>query len=345
MIETIRTKFSLTYAGVSEQTGLSYRTLMRWKSRVADGRVGVEKRGPKKVQPLNLDELNEKIQRLDHGRKRSRGAGRLHREYTGAISRRELSEMVCQVRSETKRKRTVETCHVSWLRPNLAWAFDDCRKNKTVGENTLHLHNLTDLCSRYKLPPLTSGYLPCGEEVAGHLEHLFDRFGPPLFCKRDNGGNLNHTAVNEVLEESLVIPINNPPCTPEYNGAVEHAQGEFKCYLDLWKGKAETLNEFSLLAETAAHELNHKPRRCLDGKTACAEYFNDRQLRYPRRKRKSIYDWIRDLAFEISMLAGKSTITPVAWRVAARQWMVKNDLIKIEKAGKSVTPFSSHFVP
>jgi hypothetical protein len=318
---------------------------MRWKSRIAGGRVAVAKRGPKKVQPLNLDELNEKIQWLDHGRKRSRGIGRLHRQYAGSISRRELSEMVCQVRSQTNRQRTAETCQVSWLRPNLAWAVDDCRKSKTVGEDTLHLHNLTDLCSRYKLPPLTSGQLPCGEEVAGHLSHLFDRFGPPLFCKRDNGGNLNHTAVNQVLEESLVIPINNPPYTAEYNGAVEHTQGEFKGYLDLWKGKAETLNEFSLLAETAAHELNHKPRRCLDGKTACVEYFNNRQLRYPKRKRKSIYSRIRDLAFEISTRAGKPTITPVAWRVAAKQWMVKNDLIKIEKAGKSVTPFSPNLVP
>jgi hypothetical protein len=307
--------------------------------------VAVAKRGPKKVQPLNLDELNEKIQGLDHGRKRSRGAGRLHREYAGSISRRQLSEMVCQVRSETNRQRTAETCQVSWLRPNLAWAVDDCRKSRTVGKKTLHLHNLTDLCSRYKLPPLASGWLPCGEEVAGHLAHLFDRFGAPLFCKRDNGGNLNHTAVNQVLEESLVIPINNPPYTAEYNGAIEHTQGEFKGYLDLWKGKAETLNEFSLLAETAAHEMNHKARRCLDGKTACVEYFNNRQLRYPRRKRKSIYRWIRDLAFEISTLAGKSSITSVAWRVAAKQWMVKNDLIKIEKAGKSVTPFSLNFVP
>jgi hypothetical protein len=32
--------------------------------------------------------------------------------------------------------------------------------------------------------------------VADHQQRLFDRFDPPLFCKRDNGGNLNHVAVN-----------------------------------------------------------------------------------------------------------------------------------------------------
>lgn len=77
---------------------------------------------------------------------------------------------------------------VSLLRPNLAWAVDDCRKNDTAVLKTLHLHNLTDLCSRYKLPPIASSSLLCGEEVAGHLAYLFDCFGPPLFCKREQRG-------------------------------------------------------------------------------------------------------------------------------------------------------------
>jgi hypothetical protein len=49
-----------------------------------------------------------------------------------------------------------------------------------------------------------------GEEVAGHLDCLFGRFGPPLFCKRDNGGNVNHAAVDDVLGDAMVIPINSP---------------------------------------------------------------------------------------------------------------------------------------
>jgi hypothetical protein len=69
---------------------------------------------------------------------------------------------------------------------------------------------------------------PCGEEIAGHLSRHFERFGPPLFIKRDNAGNLNHTSVNEVLEEHMVIPINSPYYTPSYNGAIEHSQGEFE---------------------------------------------------------------------------------------------------------------------
>lgn len=340
MIEACRKNFSLSYAGLARQMGLSYTTLMRWKRRLVAGRDAVGKRGPKKLRPLNLGELKERLQGLDHGRKRSRGTGGLHREYGGAISRRELDEMVREVRTDTNRKKAGATCRVAWLLPNLAWALDDCRKSKMVGSRALYLHDLTDLCSRYRLPPIASTRLACGEEVAGHLAYLFYRFGPPLFCKRDNGGNLNHTAVDDVLGDALVIPINNPLDTPEYNGAVEHSQGEFKGYLDRWRWKADTVKEFSLLAETAAHDLNHQPRRCLEGRTACSAYFDEERPSYPKRERRSIYRWIQDLASDISERADQSVISPTAWRVAARQWLLKKGLIKIEKAGE----VSPHFL-
>jgi hypothetical protein len=341
MIEEAKKRFSLPYSCLARQLGFSYRTLMRWKSRLAKARAAVGKRGPKAVQPLDLGELKERIQGLDHGRKRSRGVGAIHKDYAGRISRRELDEMIRRVRNECNRHRAAETCRASWLRPNLAWALDDCRKSNTMGKRTLHLHNLTGLCSRYGLPPIASGQLACGEEVAGHLDRLFACFGAPLFCKRDNGGNLNHAAVNDVLEQALMIPLNSPPYTASYNGAVEHTQGEFKRYIERRQWEADTIKAFSLLAETAAHDLNHQPRRCLKGKTACTVYFGNNRLRYPKRLRRAAYRWIRDLASEISIRTEMSVITSVAWRVAAKQWMVKNNLIKIVKAGKVLPHFSS----
>jgi hypothetical protein len=66
--------------------------------------------------------------------------------------------------------------------------MDDCQTQDGAGGERLYLHNLTDLGSSYRLPPLAAAYLPCGEEVAGHLQHLFDRFDPPLFCKTHHDG-------------------------------------------------------------------------------------------------------------------------------------------------------------
>ncbi|WP_319521646.1 hypothetical protein [uncultured Desulfosarcina sp.] len=317
MIEEMKTTFSLSYACLAKQAGLSYRTLMRWKERLTKDMPPVEKRGPKKVRPLNLNELKAKIRDLDHGPKRSHGTGKLHSTFGESISRRELNALVIEARNESKHRRKAERCCVSWLRPNLAWAVDDCQKSDTAS-GKLHLHNLTDLCSRYKLPPIASGSLPCGEEVAGHLAYLFDRFGPPLFCKRDNGSNLNHTTVNEALENAWVIPINNPPKTPSYNGAIERTQREFKEFLKRWQWKATTLESSFLLSETAAHELNHTQRRCLGNHTACGTYFGGDRIRYSRRERRSIFRCIRELAAKIADRAGRPRITNVEWRIAAR---------------------------
>ena len=64
--------------------------------------------------------------------------------------------------------------------------------------------------------------------MAVRLEQLFLRHGPPLVLKRDNGSNLNHQAVDEVLTRYLVIPLNSPPHYPPYNGGMECAVRELK---------------------------------------------------------------------------------------------------------------------
>ena len=229
--------------------------------------------------------------------------------------------------------------HVIWRRPDVAWAFDGTEYKSGFSDKKMHIQNLQDLCSRYKFSPLSTEYVACGEDIAGHLDRHFTRYGPPLFCKRDNGGNQNHQSVNQLLEDSMVIPINSPIYTAPYNGAVEHAQGEMKSFLRTWNDKAKTVREFVLLAETASNDLNHKPRRCLGGKTACRTYFSKNRIRYTRRQRKAVYEWIKNLAIDISHRVGQSEISSLAWRVAAKKWLEKNGLITILK-NRKVLPLS-----
>ena len=119
----------------------------------------------------------------------------------------------------------------------------------------------------------TTDHEPCGEEIAGHLSRHLSRFGPPLFLKRDNAGNLNHTSVNDLLEEMMVIPINSPCYTASCNGAIKHSQGELKTWMIKWKTAAKTTQELGLLVDNAAHTLNHRSRRSLSVKNACALIF------------------------------------------------------------------------
>jgi hypothetical protein len=331
-IEAIKSEHSMGQASLLAAAGISVSSYKRWRRRVRSGIDPVAKPGAKKVAPIDLEKLKQQITDLDHGKKRTAGTGRLYQVNSHRISRREFNVMVKQARAASNRKKSADRCKVRWLRPDLTWALDGLQYG------ACHVQNLADLCSRYKFAPMTTGYMPCGEEIAGHLERHFTRFGPPLFIKRDNGGNLNHRAVNDLLADLMVIPINSPCYTASYNGAIEHSQGEIKGWLKKWKAAAKTIRELTLAVENAAHALNHRPRRSLFGKNACRCYFTSSRLRYNKRRRKQAYDWITDLAVDISARCGKNKIDPAAWRIAARKWMEKHRLIVIAKPAK-VLPY------
>jgi hypothetical protein len=160
--------------------------------------------------------------------------------------------------------------------------------------------------------------------------------------KKDPLPLLNHwlSRLNEKkLADALVVPINSQVNTASYNGVIEHTQGEFKTYLRHWGGMTETDPELVLLTETAAHDFNNRPRHSLNGLNACRAYFGGRRLRYSKRQRQGVYRWIRDLAVAISTGAVKDTISPAAWRAAARKWLAKNGMIIIQRAGKVLPDF------
>ncbi len=202
-IEVAKSRYTVAAAPLAAAAGLSASSYKRWKRRIRCGSEPVQKPGVKKVAPIDLARLKQQIVDLPHGRKRTGGTVRLYRANGHGISRREFNRMVRQVRLSHNRSMSASLCRVRWLYPDLAWALDGL-------QYTAHIHHLQDLCSRYKFAPMTTEYMPCGEQVAGHLDRHLTRFGPPLFIKRDNGGNLNHRAVNDILEELMIIPINSP---------------------------------------------------------------------------------------------------------------------------------------
>lgn len=330
-IEAIKSRTGMAYTRLLPPAGIGYGRFMRFKRRIAGGEPPLKAPGPKKIKPFDIGELTDMIGKLDHGRKRTRGIGNVYRSYKDVISRREFNQLVSAVRRDHHQDRSAALHQVIWKRPDVVWALDGTEYNAVFTDRKLHIYNLQDLCSRYKFTPLTSAHTPLGEHIAGHLDDQFARYGPPLFIKRDNGGNLNHHAVNQLLEDAMVVPINSPVRAPAYNGAVERAQGELKRYMNCRRDKAKTIGEFALLAESATHDLNHKPRRGLGGKIACRVYFGDKRIRYTKRQRRSVFDWIENLAGDISHHAGHDVITMLSWRIAAKAWLVKNGLVEICK--------------
>jgi hypothetical protein len=134
----------------------------------------------------------------------------------------------------------------------------------------IHLSNMQDLGSRYKFLPLAGGY-PVGEQIAEHLGENIVRYGAPLVLKRDNEGTMNHLAVNEVLREFFILPLNSPRDYAPYNGAIEESQRELKGCLQekLMLAMSDPQNHIAAYAESAVNDLNHRIRPCLNGRTSC----------------------------------------------------------------------------
>src|ERR1700739_2732405 len=201
---------------------LPYASVMRWRQRQRQGLPLWQCPGPKKSVPLDWKELYPLLRRLPQGRMRSQGMGQLYKRLAQSLSRRQLGALV----QDYRRNQLQAMKHIYWLWTGLAWACDATE----YGEGW-QIIPVQDLASRYRFRPLVSDRLD-GRQIAAHLESLFRKHGAPLFLQRDNGSPFNNHYVDAVLARFGVLPLNNPPHFPRYNGAEEKAIRDLKTALD-----------------------------------------------------------------------------------------------------------------
>jgi hypothetical protein len=259
-----------------------------------------------------------------------------------SLSRRELAWMVSEVRAELNSNCRRNLLRVDWLVPGVAWAVDGTTYSRVPERR--ELMPTRDLCSKYYLRPMATESEACSEEVDGHLANLLENNVTPLILKIDNGGNLNGLIVMETLAAYKVMALISPPEYPRYNGSLEKAQAEFKDAIrkTLPTDRKVPLDEFELHARLAAHDLNHKRRDVLKGKTACEVFHQGNNLmRFTEPERKAIYDWINETQERILSEAGDASVKAVATarRKAIEMWLLKNNIIRLTLNGKSVTLF------
>lgn len=334
----LKNQNKLSYRDQCRASAVAYSSLMRWKSRHLKGEAPVQAPGPKKVEPFDLVQCMQQLEQLSHVQRRSHGTCRLWKLLARQISRRRFQGLVQIARQKAKQQRAAALRLMSWHKPGLVWSMDDLLLEHGLDPAGRYVHAVQDLASRFKFDPLVGKQLATGKEVAAHLWRLFAQFGPPLFIKRDNHGNLNHEAVNQVLAEFWVIPLNSPKAYPPYNGAMERAQGELRQAL---RAKLQDHHEGADLAhlvEKTVHELNHKPRRSLGGRTSCHEFYLGRTQtqHYDRQKRKEVFQAIQALAVKI--LAAQQhhaqLTAPQVWRLAAQTWLQRNGFITVAENSK-----------
>jgi hypothetical protein len=330
--EQIRRDTGVTFAAQCGAARISYSTFMRWRARARRREEPVRRPGPGPVEFQDWDRLVADILALHHGRRRTRGTAALLERYRGRLSRREVTAWVQHVRQDLADERAAATVHIEWKAPGLIWAMDGV---ELTGLGDSNLQTVQDLGSRYKFPPLAADSL-CGEGIAGYLDNLFRHFRPPLFLKRDNAGNQNHPAINEVLATYGVIPFNGPRAYPQYNGGIEHAQGEFQRVLaNLAQAVAQcTLPDEHLeaYAAAAAAWLNHQTRDCLGRRTSCEVFTPGRKsVMIDRRERKEVTDELIVMAAGYLELADDWRLVTAmkAWRLAVETWLLVHQAISV----------------
>jgi hypothetical protein len=348
IVEKMKEKTRMPYEAICGTLHLSLGSFNRWRDRILRNKILINRPGPKKVEPFDLSVLDTEIRLLDHARKRSAGTTDLYRQYRFSLSRRELGQMVKRVRQDLESNRRGHLRRIEWLTPGVVWAMDGTEYDVGLA-GKIYLCNTQDLGSRYKFLPMAGGY-PVGEEIAGYLSEKFDRYGAPLVLKRDNEGNMNHSAVNDALSESFVLPLNNPDYYAPYNGAIEESQREVKrCLRDkLALDLPAPGDHITAYAEAAVNDLNHRHRPCLNGRTSCQLFFEfANKPTFSKRERREIYDSIMEKAERILSAMNESgqAIRESAWRIAVEFWLKSRRFIKVhinQKCHPILPPFLSH---
>jgi hypothetical protein len=336
VIDQIKEKTAMPYREIASVVRLPYPSLERWRRRRKADTPLARQPGPPKVKPPDFEKLSQDIAQLSHGQSRTKGTGALYASYGSDISRRDLQRLVEAARHDQNTLHRQNLRRIHWNAPNVAWSMDPCEYSQQGDK--VYLNHMQDLASRYKFSPMT-GAVPHGEEIAGYLAATFDRFGPPLFMKRDNGGNLNHSAVNDVLARYFVIPVNSPPHYPPYNGAIEEAQTELKngLVVRLAHKSCCPREHMDVYAAAVEHDLNHQPRPCLKGSNACHVYFTGRRT-FTKWERRDAYEWVTNV--QSDMLCSREGVLPqAAWRIAVEAWLRMKGLITVTINGKVLPNF------
>ena len=335
LVEQAQVEVGWSCRRVVAAAGLTRSSVQRWRARLRQQAACVQTPGPKKDVQLNLEALLAEVQQLEHRRHRSFGTSALYEQHRAEISRRQLQGLVQEDRRRVNASRLAKLRQITWLVPGMTWAMDATE----LGD--VQLNQVQDLASRYKYEPFATDQL-CGEQVAEQLERLIAIHGPPLILKRDRGSNLRHESVQAVLARHLIVPLDSPPHWPAYNGGIEYAQRELKALLAVRYPQAQQLVACS---NSAAQELNHHPKPCLQGQTPCGVLAAGRpaMAAYTRPKRKEIIDWIKDETLARIQLMGGSLASvracDAAWRRAVETWLHRNGAITVSVDGQVLPSF------
>lgn len=236
--------------------GVAERTIRRWELRVREGKPVYEKRGPKADDVPRAERqklITAMISLGPHA-----GVPTL-RGLFDDVPYRFIARMKARLARVILRRYRWYRRRLEWLRSGAVWAADFTRPKAGLWQGKDRLFLVRDLGSGAQLAAVA-----CRGEKAkvacAVLLALIALFGAPLILKKDNGGAFRSHALQAVLDEDGITPLDSPPYTPEYNGACERSGGNFKqrvTHIALIQGRTDhwlprDIDEALLVANTTS---------------------------------------------------------------------------------------------
>jgi transposase InsO family protein len=140
-----------------------------------------------------------------------------------------LEDLLTRYRRVWRRRYCQQGFRLTWNRPGAVWAMDHSEASRLIDGIYPYLFAVRDLGSHRQL-----AWLPArtekAQEVLPVLQDLFERHGPPLVLKSDNGSAFIAEVTRAAMQRQEVAQLFSPARRPRYNGALERSNGVLKTY-------------------------------------------------------------------------------------------------------------------
>jgi Integrase core domain len=265
---------------VAQRLRLSRRTLARWRRARRQSR-GLVPRG----RPCRQSDYHQRKAVLDvlHHEGPHLGLPTL-RGLFPVLSRCELRDLQADYRQALRATCRVSTEELTWHRPGRVWSVDHTEPPQPIGAAKDAILSVRDLASGMQL-----AWLPVTDVGAATtlivLSELFDRHGPPLVLKSDNGSAFKSQPLDELLTRRAVLWLPSPPRTPRYNGSCEAGIGQMQIrtqHFAALAGRPGEWNEADLAA--ARRQANDIVRREHHKNPTASELWHARQPITPQER-------------------------------------------------------------
>jgi hypothetical protein len=359
-------------------------TLMRWQQRQRSGQPLWRKPGPKKDAPSDWATLLQELLRLSRGRCRTCGTGLLHQRHAHWLSRRELAQLVRgfrQNRLDSMKHIRWLKIGLAWSIDATEYGPDGTPIVPV--QDLASRYRLPALAAGRVNGPVVAAHLERLFQQFGPplllkrdngspfnhylVDEVMARNGvlplnsPPYF-PRYNGAMergiselkrcLNQRCADSVeamdtLRGRFGVLKNRSPDPSRVNKTRRGSNGEAEFLESLAASQLLLASaNFQLTLENALHQLNHKSRRSLEGRTACACFHDPRQrLRLTKRQRQDIFRLLcRQFWQRVKNMTPRNHHAYAThWRRTVETWLRRQGLISI-RLSKNVSTILPDFL-